>query len=44
MADIDAKAIVTIVPEGGDEAAELAKTERDLDEAIAEDNQDLQAE
>lgn len=41
MADIDAHAIVTIVEPGQDEAAEIAKTEQELDEAIA---QDLQAE
>jgi len=39
MADIDAHAIVTIVPPNGDEQAELAKTEQDLDEAIAQDEQ-----
>ena len=44
MADIDAHAIVTIVPEGDDEAKAIAKTEQELEQAIAEDNQDLQAE
>lgn len=40
MADIDAHAIVTIVPPNGDEEAELAKTEQALDEAIEQDDQD----
>jgi len=37
MADIDANAIVTVVPPNGDEAAAIAKTEQDLDEAIEQD-------
>lgn len=40
MADIDAHAIETIVPAGGDEEAALEQTERELDEAIAQDQQD----
>jgi hypothetical protein len=39
MAEIDAHAIVTIVPPDGDEEAAIAKTEADLDEALAEDEQ-----
>ena len=39
MADIDAHAIITIVPPNGDEQAAIAKTEQELDEAIAQDEQ-----
>ena len=37
MADIDAHAIETIVEPGEDEQAKIAQTEKDLDEALEQD-------
>lgn len=42
MADIDAHAIETIVPPNGDEQAALEQTEKELDEALAQDEQNAE--